>query len=82
MAGIHPTAPHQEGLRTSHIFDHKFNVHEGGTGEAPKPREMPSAAERQALSGAERATKRHLERRANGIPMGAPDERKNPTKVA
>ena len=64
------------------IFDHKFKVHEETQPQAaPKLRETPSAAERQALSGAERATKRHLERRGMGVPMGAPDERK-PTKVA
>lgn len=81
LAGVHP-GMEQQGLRTSQIFDHKFKVHEETQpAAAPKLREAPSAAERQALSGAERATKRHLERRGAGIPMGAPDERK-PTKVA
>lgn len=82
LAGIRPVTPDQQGLRTSQILGHKFKVHEETKPEAaPKLRETPSAAERQALSGAERAGKRFLERRANGIPMGAPDERK-PTKVA
>lgn len=81
MQGIRP-GMEQQGLRTSQIFDHKFKVHEGTEpAAAPKLRETPSAAERQALSGGERATKRYLERRGAGIPMGAPDERK-PTKVA
>lgn len=81
MQGIHPSAPDQTGLRTSQIFNHKFNVREDQPGAAPKPRETKSAAERQALGGAERAGKRFLERRAAGVPMGAPDERKT-TKVA
>jgi hypothetical protein len=76
LAGIHPTAPDQQGLRTSNIFQHKFQLHEEQPAAAPKTREAPSAKERSALSGAERASKRYLERRANGIPMGAPDERK------
>lgn len=81
LAGIRPTTPDQAGLRTSQILHHKFQVHEEAPGAAPKPREAPSAADRQALSGSERATRRYLERRANGVPMGAPDERK-PSKVA
>ena len=82
LAGIRPGAPDQQGLRTSQIFAHKFKVHEETQQQvAPKLREVPSAAERQSLSGAERASKRHLERRASGVPMGAPDERK-PGKVA
>jgi outer membrane murein-binding lipoprotein Lpp len=81
LAGVRPGAMEQ-GLRTSHVFDHKFKVHEETQPQAaPKLREAPSAADRQALSGAERASRRYIERRANGIPMGAPDERK-PTKVA
>jgi len=82
MSGIRPVGPDQQGMRTSQIFDHKFKVHEETEPlAAPKLRETKSAAERQALSGAERAGKRFLERRASGVPMGAPDERK-PTKVA
>lgn len=82
LQGIHPTAPDQQGLRTSNIFQHKFQVHEEAPAGAPKPREAPSAAERNALGGADRAAKRYLERRANGVPMGAPDERKTANKVA
>lgn len=78
MAGVRPVTPDQQGLRTSQIFDHKFKVHEDAA--APTvtdgKRPTPSASERQALSGAERAGKRYLERRAAGVPMGAPDERK------
>jgi outer membrane murein-binding lipoprotein Lpp len=81
MQGLHPTPGDQQGLRTSQIFNHKFQVKEEGPGGAPKPRETKSAAERSALTGAERAGKRFLERRAAGVPMGAPDERKT-TKVA
>ena len=81
LAGIIPTSPDQQGLRTSQILHHKFQVHEEAPGTAPKPRETPSAAQRQALSGAERASRKYLERRANGVPMGAPDEKKA-TKVA
>lgn len=82
LAGVHPGTAEQVGLRTSQIFGHKFKVHEETQpSAAPKLREAPSAAERQSLSGAERATKRHLERRGMGVPMGAPDERK-PTRVA
>lgn len=82
LAGVRPGTPDQAGLRTSQIFGHKFKVHEETTPlAAPKLREAPSAAERQSLSGAERASKRYLERRGAGVPMGAPDERK-PTKVA
>jgi hypothetical protein len=82
MAGIRPGMEQQQGLRTSQIFDHKFKVHEETEPLAvPKMRETKSAAERQALSGAERASKRFLERRGAGVPMGAPDERK-PTRVA
>jgi hypothetical protein len=81
MQGIRPGMERQ-GLRTSQIFDHKFKVHEETEPTAaPKLRETPSASDRQALSGAERASKRFLERRAAGIPMGAPDERKG-NKVA
>ena len=76
LQGIHPTAPDQNGLRTSNILEHKFRVHEETPGAAPKVKEAPSSTERSALTGAERAGKRFLERRANGIPMGAPDERK------
>jgi len=76
LAGVHPLGPDQQGLRTSQIFGHKFKVHEGTEPlAAPKLRETPSASERQAVSGAERASRRHLERRAAGVPMGAPDER-------
>lgn len=81
MQGIRPTTPDQMGLRTSQILHHKFQVHDEPPAAAPKPREAPSAAERQSLSGAERAGRRFLERRANGVPMGAPDERKG-SKVA
>jgi len=83
MAGVRPVGPDQQGLRTSQIFSHKFNVHEEAPGGAPKekPATAPSFNDRQSLTGAERASKRYLERRANGIPMGAADERK-PTKVA
>jgi len=76
MAGVRPVAPDQQGLRTSQIFDHKFKTHEEAPAAAPKPAQAPSANERSALSGAERAGKRFLERRAAGVPMGAPDERK------
>lgn len=82
LAGVRPVAPDQQGLRTSQIFDHKFKVHEEAPAAAAKPREVPSAAERQALSGAERAGKRFLERRAAGVPMGAPDERKGGGRAA
>lgn len=71
-----------DGLRTSHIFDHKFKVHEEAPASAPKPRETPSAAEREALSGAQRATQRHMQRRNAGLPLGAPDERKGGGKAA
>jgi len=82
MAGVRPVAPDQGGLRTSSLFSHKFQVHEdtaaapAATQAAAQAKQAMSASERQALSGAERAAKRYLERRANGIPMGAPDERK------
>ena len=76
MAGVRPVASDGQGLRTSQIFDHKFRVHEEAPAAAPKPQETPSANQRSALSGAERAGKRYLERRAAGVPMGAPDERK------
>jgi hypothetical protein len=78
MAGVRPVGPDQQGLRTSQIFDHKFKVHEDApaAAAADTKRVTPSASERQGLSGAERAGKRFLERRATGVPMGAPDERK------
>jgi hypothetical protein len=79
LQGIHPTAG--EGLRTSQILNHKFKIHEELPAGAPKTREASSSNERTALTGAERAAKRYIERRAAGIPMGAPDERK-PTKAA
>ena len=86
LAGIRPVGPDQQGLRTSQIFDHKFKVHEEAPAEAAaaaaKPRVTSSASERQALSGAERAGKHWLERRAAGIPMGAPDEKKAGGKAA
>lgn len=79
LQGVRPGV--DQGLRTSQILSHKFKVHEETEPMAvPKLREVSSAAERQSLSGAERASKRFLERRASGIPMGAPDERKG--KVA
>lgn len=78
MQGIRPSTPTGEGLRTSPILDHKFKVHEDpaapANGTAAKP-PLQSGNERQSLSGAERAAKRYLERRAAGVPMGAPDER-------
>lgn len=80
MAGIHPAAA-ETGLRTSQILNHKFQVHEERPAAAPQTREVKSANERSALSGAERAAKRYIERRTAGVPMGAPDERK-PQKVA
>lgn len=79
MAGVRPVAPDQHGLRTSQIFDHKFQVHEdvpAAAAAAEPKRTTSSAVERQSLSGAERAGKRFLERRGAGVPMGAPDERK------
>lgn len=83
MAGLRPTAPDQQGYRTSNILNHKFKIHEELPAGAPKPREAPSANDRSSLTGAERATRKFLERRANGIPMGAPDEHgAKPTKVA
>jgi hypothetical protein len=75
MQGIRPTSPEAQGLQTSNIFQHKFQLHEDKPGDAPKTRVSASAAERESMSGAERAGKRFLERRAQGIPMGAPDER-------
>jgi len=81
MQGIRPDLAQQQGLRTSSILDHKFKVHEETEPTAaPKTREMPSSTERQSLTGAERATKSWLERRGQGIPMGAPVEKKG--KVA
>lgn len=81
MQGIRPGM--KEAYRTSQIFDHKFKVHEEAEPQAaPKLREVASASERVALSGAERASKRFLERRGAGVPMGAPDERKPGGKVA
>jgi hypothetical protein len=85
LAGVRPVGPDQQGLRTSQILDHKFKIHEepvSAAAAADTKRTTTSAAERQALSGAERAGKRHLERRAAGIPMGAPDERKGGGKAA
>jgi hypothetical protein len=79
LAGVKPIA---DGLRTSQILDHKFHIHEEQPAGAPKPREAPSAAEREALSGAQRATQAYLQRRNSGIPMGAPHERKGPGKAA
>ncbi|HEV8525225.1 MAG TPA: hypothetical protein VGQ71_12050 [Terriglobales bacterium] len=79
MAGIRPTTADQQGLRTSQIFNHKFKVHEEAapaTTAADGKRVTQSASERISLSGAERAGKRFVERRAQGVPMGAPDERK------
>ena len=81
LSGVRPSVP-GEGLRTSQIFEHKFKVHEEGPAAAPKPRESKSAAERQSQGGAERATRRYLERRSAGVPMGAPDERKSPSQAA
>lgn len=81
LAGIHPTPGDQTGLRVSQILNHKFQVHEEQPAGASKTREVKSANERQSLTGAERASRRYLERRASGVPMGAPDERK-PTKAA
>lgn len=82
MQGLHPTPGDQMGLRTSQILNHKFQVHDEQPAAAPKTREAKSSVERQAVSGAERASRRYLERRASGVPMGAPDERKPPTKAA
>ena len=42
---------------------------------------MPSAAERNSASGAERAAVRFRERRLNGVPLGAPDPAKSPAAV-
>lgn len=82
LAGTRPGTP-QVGLRTSQVFDHKFKVHETtDPAAAPAQRETSSATERQALSGADRATKRYLERRNAGIPLGGPDERKSGGRAA
>ena len=81
LQGISPVAPEAQGFRTSNILQHKFKVHEEPPAAAPKTREATSSRDRQAATGGERAAQRFLERRANGIPMGAPDERKA-SKVA
>ena len=71
LAGIRPQ-PGGQMLRTSNIFEHKFRIHDELPAAAPKIRENASAAERQREGGAARATRRWLEDRANGIPIGAP----------
>ena len=76
LAGVRPQATGEPGYRTSQILDHKFQTHETAPAATPENRPAPSANDRQALTGAERAGKRFLERRAAGVPLGAPDERK------
>ena len=73
LQGLHPTPGNQDGLRTSQIFNHKFQMHEEGPEATAKVREGRSATQRESLSGADRAAKKFLERRSAGIPMGAPD---------
>ncbi|HYT09005.1 MAG TPA: hypothetical protein VEL77_15275 [Rugosimonospora sp.] len=84
LEGVRPGAADETGLRLSPVLKKQFaerGVDPGQTvpqtpGEV-KPgehvRTMPSGEQRQALTGAERAAKRFLERRANGIQMGQPD---------
>jgi hypothetical protein len=80
MQGLHPNAP--DGLRTSQILNHKFQTHEEGPAPLARKVEARSSTQREALGGADRAAKRFLERRAAGVPMGAPDERKGGGKAA
>jgi hypothetical protein len=82
MEGIRPGAQDESGLRLSPVLHKQFA--ERGTelpdvkpGEHTRvPVKMSSADQRQGMTGAERAAKAYLERRAAGIPMGAPLEKK------
>jgi len=74
MQGIRPGTPDQAGLRLSPVLQKQFDTRDGVAAAEKKP--LPSATQRESLSGAERAAKRFLERRAQGIPMGQPDPAK------
>ena len=78
MEGIRPGAPDETGLRLSPVL-HKQFAERGAEIADSKPGEhtrVPSAVQREGLTGAERAAKAFLERRAAGVPMGAPREKK------
>jgi hypothetical protein len=83
MEGIRPGAPDETGLRLSPVL-HKQFVERGNEPVEIKPGEhtrvqtatIPSAVQREGLTGGERAAKAYLERRAAGVPMGAPREKK------
>lgn len=82
MEGIRPGAQDETGLRLSPVLHKQFaergtEIVEAKPGEHTRvPVKMPSADQRESLTGAERAAKAFLERRAAGIPMGAPREKK------
>ena len=82
MEGIRPGAPDESGLRLSPVLHKQFaergtEIQESKPGEHTRtPVAIPSAVQRESLTGAERAAKAFLERRAAGVPMGAPREKK------
>jgi hypothetical protein len=75
MQGIRPTTPDQAGLRLSPVLQKEFHTREMPVAGADK-KPLPSSTQRESLSGAERAAKTFLERRAAGIPMGQPVQKK------
>ena len=82
MEGIRPGAQDESGLRLSPVLHKQFpergvDAVEAKPGEhARTPVALPSAAQRESLTGAERAAKAFIERRSAGVPMGAPREKK------
>lgn len=86
MEGIRPGAGDESGLRLSPVLKKQFPERGVDPIADTKPtdaqagahvRRMPSSNDRESLTGAERAAKRYLERRAAGIPMGGKEERKS-----
>ena len=82
MEGIRPGVQDETGLRLSPVLHKQFaergtEIADAKPGEHTRtPVKMPSGAERESLTGAERAAKAFLERRSAGVPMGAPREKK------
>jgi hypothetical protein len=73
MAGVRPTPQEVSADQQSPLFRKKFGpLPEPGTEEAGKKTD----AGMERLSGAERAAAKYLERRAAGVPMGAPQPAK------
>lgn len=84
LEGIRPGAADETGLRLSTVLRKQFAERgaepvqqtEVKPGEHTRtPVKMPSGEQREGLTGAERAAKKYLERRAAGVPIGGQEKK-------